>query len=120
MMQDILATLRYEFDAEENSFLLKMRCNLEWDARAFEILIDAMQAYLESDRDKEHIDRWIAQGFWFANHYVKYWTSHPAFPKQLPESYYECAYQRLYDLAYWFFAGESPYESGTLPPFAET
>jgi hypothetical protein len=63
------------------------------------------------------MERWIAEGFWYYQGFVRDWTSHPNFPRPYGESYYEVAYKRLSDLAYWMFMGESPYEGdGPLQP----
>ena len=52
------------------------------------------------------------EGFWFVSWFVKDWTGHPNFPRPQPEMYYKNAIDRLNDLAYWFFMGESPYQEG--------
>jgi hypothetical protein len=63
------------------------------------------------------LDRWMAEGFWYVPSFVRDWTTHPNFPRIHNAEYYQKAYQRLDDLAYWFFFGESPYlnESGFEP-----
>lgn len=109
--------LRHEFEAEEGTFLLQLRCDMHWDRDAFRRLVDAMQGYLESQRDDEHLPRWIAEGFWFLGHFVKEWSSHPRFSRPLAQGYYEAGYRRLHDLGWWLFMGASPYESGTLEAF---
>jgi hypothetical protein len=109
--------LRAEFEGEDGCFLLRLRVELHWDRDAFRRLTDSMLHYLQSDRDPERIDRWVAEGFWYLNHFVKDWSSHPNFPKPLPHEYYEAAYERLYDLSYWLFMGESLYEGGSMEPF---
>jgi hypothetical protein len=110
--------LRHEFDAEEGSFLLQLRCDLRWDREAFGRLVGSMQSYLQHRSDLERIPRWIAAGFWFLSWHVKDWSSHPDFPRPFAAEYYESAYERLHDLAYWCFFGESPYEGGDMEAFA--
>jgi hypothetical protein len=101
----------------EGAFALKLRTELVWDKVAFLELITAMQNYLESARDTETLDRWIAEGFWYLNEFIKDWSTHPNFPRMFSDAYYNAAYERLHALAYWLFVGESLYQSGTLPPF---
>jgi hypothetical protein len=112
-----LQQLKAEFDGEADSFLIQLRVDLHWNRQAFARLVDTMQRYLETERDPEHLPRWVAEGFWFLDHFVRDWTSHPNFPRHFGEDYYEAALERLHDLAYWLFVGESPYESRTLEVF---
>lgn len=114
---DCLLVLKEEFEAADGSFLLELRCNLNWNRAAFARVVGAMQAYLESRQASETLDRWIAEGFWYLDHFVEAWSSHPSFARPHGEDYYRAAYERLHDLAYWLFVGESPYEGGGLPPF---
>jgi hypothetical protein len=66
---------------------------------------------------REEIERWVANGFWYLDTFVPEWSSHPDFPRPHGDDYYQAAYRRLGDLAYWFFFGESPYQAdGPLPP----
>jgi hypothetical protein len=117
MAEEMLA-LRRHFDGDEGSFLLQLRCELVWDKERFLDLVTVMQRYLETRQNTEHIERWIAEGFWFLSHFVKEWSSHENFPRPHSADYYDRAYGRLHDLSYWCFVGESPYESATLEPFA--
>lgn len=116
-MDDYLVVLKGEFDAEDGSFLIQLRCDLEWSKDDFQRLVNAMQKYLERHPATESIERWIASGFWYLDHFAKDWTSHPDFPRRHEQDYYERAYERLHELADWLFTGESPYKSGTLDPF---
>jgi hypothetical protein len=102
-------TLRHEFQAEEGSFLIQLRPNLVWDRSAFSTMTDAMLACAAHYEKSDSRPQWIAEGFWFLGTFVREWSSHPNFPKSFEASYYAAAYQRLDDLAYWFFRGESPY-----------
>lgn len=111
-MRNLLETLRCEFDAEENSFLIKLRCDFYWDKDAFERLTEAMRDYCYESQEKNLLERWIAEGFWFISHFVKDHSLHPSFPRPYAPEYYEKAYERLDDLAYWFFFGQSPYIEG--------
>ncbi|WP_344978752.1 hypothetical protein [Streptosporangium fragile] len=40
---DDLELLRREFDAEDGSFLVQLRCDLQWDRQAFSRLEQAMR-----------------------------------------------------------------------------
>ena len=111
-MNDYRDVLQREFDAEEGSFLIQLRPGLVWDRAAFSRLVLAMEACCKDHEGRESIDRWIAVGFWYLSWSVKDWATHPNFPKDEPPEYYEKAFKRLFDLAYWFFCGESPYLKG--------
>ena len=108
--------LRKIFEAEDG-FLLRLRTDLVWDKEAFKTLSDAMQLYLEKIVPGEQIERWAAEGFWHTETFTKDWVSHPSFPKEHSSHYYEKALERLHDLSYWLFLGESPMQNGTLKPF---
>jgi hypothetical protein len=116
MMEGYLAVLRSEFDAEEGSFLLKLRCELAWDREAFSRLVGAMEQCAAAYEGREKIERWIAHGFWYVEHFVPEWTSQENFPRPDDQEYYQKACRRLSDLAYWLFFGESPKRKGPLPP----
>src|ERR1700677_3365795 len=105
--QDVL---KHEFNAEEGSFLIELRPGLEWDKKALSRLVAAMEICCKECEKKKSLPRWLATGFFYVPSFVKDWSSHPNFPRIHPEKYYERAYRRLDDLAYWFFFGESPYE----------
>ena len=100
--------LRDEFNAEKGSFLLQLRCDLLWDPAAFRRLTREMLAYAQTREPESDLPRWVADGFWYASWYVKSWSEHPNFPRPLPAEYYEAAYERLSDLAFWVFTGQCP------------
>jgi hypothetical protein len=104
--------LKNEFEAGTASFLIRLRSDLEWDKEAFSRLISAMQKCCELQDESETVERWLAQGFWYIPAFVRNWTTHPDFPRPHPKSYYEQAYERPDDLAFWFFFGGSPYLPG--------
>src|SRR5579872_1860937 len=105
---DDRATLRQEFNGEDDSFLIKLRPGLDWDKEAFSRLITAMEQCCRQYAQNDRVERWLAHGFWYVPDFVRSWTSHPNFPHQYPQEYYDQAYAQLEDLAYWFFVGESP------------
>lgn len=100
--------LRAEFHAEEGSFLLRLRTEFFWDKTAFSRLITAMEACAAFYADSEVLPRWVAEGFWFVETFTVDHSSHPNFPRPDPPEYYQSACERLRDLSYWFFHGESP------------
>ncbi|HET6384326.1 MAG TPA: hypothetical protein VFJ58_13110 [Armatimonadota bacterium] len=110
---DYLRVLRNEFEAAEGSFLIRIRTDLNWERESFTRLITSMQRCCEEYSDSETLDRWMAEGFWYVPSFVRDWTTHPNFPRIHEPEYYQRAYQRLDDLSYWFFLGESPRLKGT-------
>ena len=110
---ETLGVLRNELEAGDGSFLIQMRVHLEWDREAFTRLTEAMRAYCEAHTGDKVIERWVAASFHYLSHAVRDWTTHPNFPRPYAPEYYEKAYERLSDLAYYCLEGESPYLSGT-------
>jgi tetratricopeptide (TPR) repeat protein len=105
--------LRREFDAEEGSFLIQIRCRLEWDWDAFRRLTSAMYDVADEARGNSSIETWIAEGFWFCDTWIRGHTIHPSFPRP-PEEAYRDALELLNNLASFLFTGQSPYEDDTL------
>jgi hypothetical protein len=130
-------TLQHEFSADEGSFLLQLRTGMIWDKAAFTRLTTAMleccKAYDRTYRPSEtlpvsetqveqrlrdyyqqSVPRWLAEGFWFAYEFTKGHTSHPAWAEKIAREpgYYDKAYDRLFNLADWFFTGHC----GSLDP----
>jgi hypothetical protein len=113
-MEDDESILRREFEAEDGSFLIQLRCELTWDKVAFSRLILAMEQCAVARQGKDVLERWIAEGFWYLEKFAQEWSTHEGFPRPHGEEYYEAAYERLRDLSYWLFVGASPYE-GSKP-----
>ena len=111
-MNDYLKLLRHEFEAGDGSFLIQLRSDLIWEKASFNRLIAVMQSCCEAFSRSDTLERWMAEGFWYVPWFVRDWTTHPNFPRIHQPEYYEKAYERLDDLAYWFFFGESPYLPG--------
>ena len=112
MTSDYLTTLRREFDGEEGSFILQLRCDFNWDKKTFERLAAAKLRYAEAHASDTNLERWVAEGFWFVPLFTRQWTSHPNFQRPQPDECYEAALQRLDDLASYFFRSFSTYEAG--------
>ncbi|MBC8104562.1 MAG: hypothetical protein H7Z41_18460 [Cytophagales bacterium] len=115
-MPDWEQTLRDEFGAEEGSFLIRLRIELEWDRAAFTRLTQAMEECCRARADEDLLPRWMAEGFWYVPSFTRGHTNHPAWKSYLATDpdYYKAGRERLDDLAFWFFLGESP----SLLPFA--
>ena len=111
-MNDYLRALRNEFEGSDSSFLIQIRSELHWNKASFSHLIQVMQRCCEDYSNSATLERWMAVGFWYVPFFVRDWTTHPDFPRQHEAKYYQIAYQRLDDLAYWFFIGESPHLAG--------
>ncbi|MBL7501012.1 hypothetical protein I6A84_26235 [Frankia sp. CNm7] len=116
-MDDALALLRREFDAEEGTFLFQLRGDgIQWDRVAFTRLERAMRTVCERLHDEEKLDRWLAEGFYYASRFVRDWTSHPSFPRPEPPQFHEDCLARLEDLADWFFRGWHVYQEPHVWP----
>lgn len=83
-------------------------------------MLACCQAYDEGNKsptllgrayDPQYLPRWLAEGFWYVATFVEGHTSHPAWKKTIAvdQSYYDKAYERLRDLADWFFTGHCGY-----------
>ncbi|MET9043689.1 hypothetical protein ACWDR2_31130 [Streptomyces sp. NPDC003631] len=114
VVDEILDVLRSEFNAEEGSFLLRLRGDLVWDRAAFTRLEQAMRAACLRWQSSGNLDRWLAEGFYEVATWVPQWTSHPNFPRPTPEMYYQDCIERLGDLANWFFRGWHDYSEGDV------
>ncbi len=114
---DHLLVLEEELQSADGSFALELRCNLYWNKAAFVRLVSAMQEYLETRPKSETLERWIAEGFWHMEHFVKDVSTHVAFRRAYEPQYYDDAYERLHALSHWLFIGESPYLGGSMAPF---
>ncbi|WP_210203234.1 hypothetical protein [Labrys okinawensis] len=110
MSEGYLQTLQREFQAGEGSFVLRLRSDLQWDRQAFGNLVSAMQACCREHESTQVLDRWMAEGFWYTQWFVRSWVDHPNFPRTYTQDYYQKACTRLDDLAQWFFSGINPYE----------
>ena len=99
-------TLAHEFKAEDGSFLLTLRIELIWDDAAFQRLTEAMAACCAATSADDHLERWVADGFYYLaifprGHTVHaYWTDHPQ------REAIDRGLERLDELAYWYFTGE--------------
>jgi len=105
-----LDLLRREFSADQGTFLLGLRGEgMEWDKTAFSRFERAMRSACEQFKDSDHLDRWMAEGFYYTAWFVRDWTSHPNFSRPEPEQYYNDCIQRIADLADWFFHASHNY-----------
>lgn len=63
MTSEVTEELLYEFRGEENSFLITLRCDLEWSHAKFVKLLNAMRNYCKQKQPSDPLDKEIAQGF---------------------------------------------------------
>lgn len=105
-----LDVLRHEFRAGEGSFLLALRTEYHWDRVAFTRLEQAMRSVAVEYADRDQIDRWLADGYYYVSTFVPGHTQHPDFPRPDPDAYYQACIRRLRDLASWFFSGLPVYQ----------
>lgn len=112
---DPLEALKEAFQSDDG-FLVELRCFARWNKAAFARLVAAMQFYLETAEPGEHVERWIAEGFWMHDAMVRDLSC--TITRSVAEQvYHDAACQRLAELAGWFFTGQPPWR-GNLPPFA--
>ncbi|MFD1083526.1 hypothetical protein [Micromonospora andamanensis] len=104
-VDEALAVLRSEFGAEDGSFLLRLRIELEWDRAAFARMEAAMRVVCARYDRREASDKWLADGFRFVSTWVAGHTAHPSFPRPEPESYYLASLDRLRALGTCFLRG---------------
>ena len=110
--EEVVERLKQELELAHGSFLSQLRPNFVWDAEAFVRLTEAMEAYCRTIPRGEQVDLWIAHEFWYVPAYVRKWTSHPGFPRQYSSDYYDRAYDRLDQLAWWYFTNSPPFVEG--------
>ncbi|HEY0744183.1 MAG TPA: hypothetical protein VGD40_22105 [Chryseosolibacter sp.] len=104
-------TLKKELDAADGSFLLELRTGFSWNHYAFINLLRKIEEECKRTQNDTSLDREIASGIWYSINFIKDWVNHENFPKVYPSKYYEIAFGLLNELGYYYFMGESPYES---------
>ena len=67
---DWRAILEEEFAAAEGSFTLQLRCT-GWDKAAHARLFVAMRECCKAHEGETHVERWIADGFWWLDFYTR-------------------------------------------------
>ncbi|MDP4177122.1 MAG: hypothetical protein Q8900_02115 [Bacillota bacterium] len=107
-MEKYINDLLDELKGEENSFILNIRCKIEWKHDSFIKLVRIMRYYCSNRENEEKLDKNIAEGFWFVSWFIKDWTSHENFRKtnKFPDEYFNKAYEIIFDLCYWYFTQE--------------
>jgi hypothetical protein len=103
--------LKDELNAENGSFLLELRTNLNWNHNSFINLLSELNNECKRTKNDLNLSRDIASGIWYISDFIKSWSEHKNFPKQYSAEYYEKAYELINDLAYSYFMSESPYQS---------
>jgi hypothetical protein len=104
-VDEALTVLRSEFGADDGSFVLRLRIDLEWDHEAFARMESAMRIVCERYDRREASDAWLTESFRFVSTWVPGHTAHPSFPRPQPESYHLASVERLQALADWFIHG---------------
>lgn len=103
--------LKDQLNAEDGSFLLELRTELNWNHQSFINLLTTLNTECIRTRDHTNISKEIASGIWYLSSFVKDWTLHKDFPKTYSKLYYETAYAIIDDLVYTYFMSEPPYTS---------
>ena len=103
-------TLKDELNAEDGSFLLELRADLNWNHDSFINLLTELNAECKRTREIQNLPRNIASGIWYISGFIKNWTEHKNFPKKYSDEYYRKACELINHLAYTYFMAESPYE----------
>lgn len=109
---DTLTVLRREFAAEEGTFLLTLRRDMQWDQAAFTRLEKAMRQACVTYAHEQTLERWMADGFYFVATWVPRITSTSRFQRPASTEYYRAAIERIQALGYWFFTGQSLFPPG--------
>lgn len=94
--------LQQEFDAEDGSFLIQLRCDFYWDKSAFTRLTQNMYEVAKDLENQPNIPKWVANGFWYVEKFTKEWTNHPNFPSP-DQEYHEDCLELLYFLCDYLF-----------------
>lgn len=99
----------YQHSQEQQERFRKEQEQLTEEQMADEQFAD--EYYLHHNGDDTMLPRWLADGFWYLSTFVRGHTSHPAWEKTIAQEpeYFSHAYDRLDDLASWFFGGECPW-----------
>ena len=114
-MSDWRPILKSQFDGEDGSFLLQLRCDNTWDRIAFDRLIAAMKSCCISSAGAEVLDRWVADGFWDTESIVRDWLSDSSSNANHSPEYFRAALELLHELSYWYFRDELPAGPGADP-----
>lgn len=104
-------TLIEELNAEDNSFLIELRINLNWNPVSFINLLNKLYIECQDRENDTMLSREIAGGVWYISTFIKDWSQHEDFPKKFSKEYYELAYELINDLTYHYFVGGSLYQS---------
>ncbi len=107
-------TLMQELNAEDNSFLIEFRIDLNWNHISFVNLLNKLYEECQNRENDTMLSREIAGGIWYISNYIEDWSQHKAFPKKFSKEYYELAYELINDLTYHYFVGESLYQSKSI------
>lgn len=93
-------TLKDELNAENGSFLLELRTDLNWNHNSFINLLTEINNEYERTKANSNLSRDIACGIWYISDFIKNWAENKSFPKEYSAEYYEKAYELIFDLSY--------------------
>jgi hypothetical protein len=100
-----------ELNAENGSFILELRTELNWNHNSFLNLVNELNKEFEVTKNENKLNREIACGIWYISNFIKDWSQHENFQKKLTKEYYTKSYELINDLAYQYFMAESVHES---------
>ena len=112
-MDDYRDILRFEFNAEpegdDPAFILQLRAFNKWSKTAFYRMTQAMLKACEETEGESQLERWMADGFWYAFQFVDNYSREDGIRKEHSEQYYEDAMRLLFTLTAYFFDGSYPF-----------
>ncbi len=100
-----------ELNAENGSFILELRTELNWNHKSFINLVNKLNKEFKNTKYDKQLNREVARGIWYISHFIKDWSQHENFPKKLTKEYYAKSYELVDDLTYQYFMAESIYET---------
>ena len=112
-LNDWRETLRREFQGDDGSFLAIAQEEHRWDKDAFRELIESMRDGCVRCSEDDHLDRWMAHGFFYVPAFIGAWSQHEEFEPP-DERYWLRAIHLLEVLSHWFFWGEPPTQDGNV------
>ncbi len=111
--EDWRSVLKCEFESDDGSFLSLLTEQHRWDKEAFRELVEAMRVCCVECSEDDHLERWMAHGFFYVPAFIRAWTMQDGFAKP-DERYWNRAIELLDVLSHWFFWGEPPTENGSV------
>lgn len=104
-MVDSKQSLLDEYQSEDG-FVMRLHDRV-WDAAALDRLLAAQSRYLASPRDIHRFEREVAQAFWLPYREARRYSAGMGLPRAQPAPSHAVGCERLFDLGYSLFGGES-------------